>query len=244
MIAAVAVTGIVADIAIQSLATGRADLAAASAELRRAQLDADADAAVALAAHELELTDATSRWVADGRTRSLGFGQDTLLVAPENEEGKLPLNYLVRPQILRLFELAGADPDQAQSLTDELILMRDGVPGSDPNSHGPLIEMDELGLLPEMTPDVFARVAPVVTLSAPTLSLDPRVASPLAVEVMTPMGVAALGGGAPPGPAPPGKLVRLRIEARGPNGSDKLIRAVTVEFSSSQARPVVVRTYD
>jgi general secretion pathway protein K len=243
MIAAVAVMGIVADAAIQALATGRAELAGAAAELRRAQLDADADAAVAIAAHQLGLLDPTSRWAADGETRALGFGADTLLVDSEDEDGKLPLNFMTPLEIARLFQLAGADPGQAQSLTDELIRMRDGAPGSDPRSRGPLSALDELGLLSDMTPDLFARVAPAVTLATPSLSFEPRVASPLALEVMTPGG----GGGAAataPGPRPAAKLVSLRIEARGPDGSDKLIRNVTIELTPSPARPVLIRTFD
>jgi general secretion pathway protein K len=241
MIAAVAVVGIIADTAIEALATGRAEFASASAELKRAQLDADADAAVAIAAHRLALADPGSRWAADGRTRAVGFGPDTLLIDPEDEGGKLPLNFMTRPAILRLFQLAGADPQQAQSLAGELLRMRDGTPGGEPGSHGPLSALDELGLLPDMTPDVFARVAPAVTLTAPNLSFDPRVASPLAREVMNP---AAASAAMPPGPAPPARLVSLRIEARGPDGSDKLLRTVTLEFTSSRARPVLIRTLD
>jgi general secretion pathway protein K len=244
MIAAVAVMGIVADAAIQALATGRAELTSATAQLRRAQLDADADAAVAIAAHQLGLSDPTARWAADGRTRALGFGSDTLLVDPEDESGKLPLNFMTPPEIIRLFELSGADPGQAQSLTDELIRMRDGVPGSDPRSHGPLSALDELGLLPDMTPDLFARVAPAVTLATPSLTFDARVATPLALNVMYPGGASGGGSAAPAGPKPAAKLVGLRIEARGPDGSDKLVRTVTIELTSSPSRPVLVRTFD
>jgi general secretion pathway protein K len=244
MIAAVAVMGIIADAAIQALATGRAELAGATAELRRAQLDADAQAAVAIAVHQLALSDPASRWAADGRTRALGFGADTVLVDPEDEGGKLPLNFMTPPEILRLFQLAGADPGQAQALTDELIRMRDGAPGSDPRSHGPLSALDELGLLPDMTPDVFARVAPAVTLAPPSLSFDPRVASPLALQVMQPSTPVGSGSAAAGGPAPLAKLVGLRIEARGPGGTDKLIRTETVELTSSPSRPAVARMFD
>ncbi|HSZ51899.1 MAG TPA: hypothetical protein VK801_10040 [Caulobacteraceae bacterium] len=244
MIAAVAVMGIVADAAIQALATGRAELAGATAELRRAQLDADAEAATAIAVHQLALSDPSSRWAADGRTRALGFGSDTVLVDPEDESGKLPLNFMTPPEILRLFQLAGADPGQAQGLTDALIRMRDGAPGSDPRSHGPLSALDELGLLADMTPDVFARVAPAVTLTPPNLSFDPSVASPLALQVMQPNGQVGGSSAKPGGPPLPAKLVSLRIEARGPDGSDRLIRTVTVEFTSSPPRPVVIRMFD
>lgn len=243
MIAAVAVMGIVADAAIQALATGRAELAAAAAELRRAQLDADADAAVAIAAHELALSDPTSRWVADGETRALKFGSDTLLVDPEDEDGKLPLNFMTPPEILRLFQLSGADSGQAQSLTDELVRMRDGTPGSDPRSHGPLAALDELGLLPDMTPDVFARVAPAVTLATPSLSFDARVASSLALAVMQP-GNPPGGAAAPAGARPAARLVGLRIEAQGADRADRLVRDVTIELTASAARPVLIRTFD
>ncbi|HEY2050871.1 MAG TPA: hypothetical protein VGH03_16145 [Caulobacteraceae bacterium] len=244
MIAAVAVMGIVADAAIQALATGRAELAGATAELRRAQLDADAQAGEAIAIHQLALSDPSSRWAADGRTRVLGFGADTVLVDPEDEGGKLPLNFMTPPEILRLFELAGADPAQAQRLTDELIRMRDGAPGSDPRSHGPLSALDELGLLPDMTPDVFARVAPVVTLAPPNLSFDPRVASLLARQVMQPNALGGIGSAGTGGPPPAAKLVGLRIEAQGPGGTDRLIRTMTVELTSSPSRPVLVRMFD
>jgi hypothetical protein len=106
-----------------------------------------------------------------------------------------------------------------------------------------LSALDELGLLSDMTPDLFARVAPAVTLATPSLSFEPRVASPLALEVMTPGGGAGAAATAP-GPRPTAKLVSLRIEARGPDGSDKVIRNVTIELTPSPARPVLIRTFD
>jgi general secretion pathway protein K len=247
VIAALAVAGIIADTAIEALATGRADLAAASAELRRAQLEAEAEAALAVAAHDLALADPAARWPADGQTRALSFGPDTLLIDAEDEGGKIPLNFVTAPDLVRLFELAGAEADQAQRLSESLVRLRDGFPGADPAAHGPLSSLDELGLLPDMTPELFARVAPAVTLAATNLSFDSRVASPLAAAVMAPGASTVFPAAAPPGPAgtpPPAKLVTLRIEVRGSGRTDRLVRTAVVEFTGAPARAVLIRTVE
>jgi type II secretory pathway component PulK len=249
MIAAMAAVGVMADVALEALQTGRADLAAARAELDRARLNAEADGAVALVAHQVGTSEAQGRWPADGQPRTFAMDEDVVTAQVEDEGGKIPLNFVSESVLLRLFQLAGADPDLAQRLTTAFLRLRGGLPGSDPKTTGPLASLDELGALPEMTAQLFARIVPAVTLAAPTLEFNPRVAGPLAKAVMAPTEATAPSPDAPEGPPAPSasdtpQLVTVRLEVRDRVHGESLVRTEVVQFTGAPARPVIIRSAD
>jgi general secretion pathway protein K len=162
----------------------------------------------------------------------------------------------------RLFETAGADPRQIDNLVGAFIDLRgDPKPGGAPRvdarfqgQRGPLTSLDELMLLPGMTPALFARIAPAVTIHASTLAFDPRTASPLALAVMYPSGANAPGaidqarerGGrrAAFADASPvdlnGRTLSIQVDAADGRGG-ALRRTAIVEFTGAAARPFVMR---
>jgi general secretion pathway protein K len=264
MIAAMAAVGVVADISLEALQTGRADLAAANAELARARLSAEADAGVAMVAASLGASAPALRWTADGQPHAFAVGRDLVTAQVEDEGGKIPLNFVTGPQIERLFELVGAQPDRAQRMTAALLRLRDGGPGTDPGASGPLTSLDEVAALPEMTPDLYARLAPTVSLAAPGLDFDVRKAGPLALAAMGPsmrpayadapsaagpspaidLHPAQAPEASPAGAAASPRLVTVRLEVRDRTRGDSLIRTTVLELTGAPARPVIIRSFD
>jgi general secretion pathway protein K len=253
MIAAVAGVALFALLALQALSGGRAALAGAHAEAVRARLVADADAGIALAIHNLGARDPGQRWGLKGETHTLDFNGDTVIIGVEDEGGKIPLNYITAPRVRVLFQLAGAPPDQVDTLVRDFLTLRDGPNGETSAglasaSHDILTSVDQLALLKSMTPALYARIAPNVTVNGIDLSFDPRTASPLSRAVMSPGGRAA--------PLPPdregavqppidlaGRAVTIRAEVRGGDGG-VLRRTAIVEFTGAPTRPFVIRALD
>jgi general secretion pathway protein K len=266
MIAAVAAVGFFGYLALVAVAGGRGAVDSAEAGLVRARLSADADAGLALAIHELALSEPTRRWSLTDPPRRVGFQGARLTITVEDENGKIPVNFIRAEQLHRLFDLAGADPGQIDALVAAFIDLRgDPRPGGETSAdaavldpriaaqRGPLTSLDELLLLPGMSPALFARIAPALTVHAATPTFDPRTASPLALAVMAPS--------APNGPAPSeqvrdrtgamsaapaapislaGRTLALRVDAEDGQGG-RFSRTEIVEFTGAAVRPYVVR---
>jgi general secretion pathway protein K len=267
MIAAVAAVAAFGYLALSAISSGRSAVVAARAGLTRAKLSADADAGVALAIHQLGLSDPVHRWSVVGPPRQVDFDGARLMITVEDENGKIPLNFVPSSQLRLLFERAGADPRQIDGLVASLLELRGdpkpaggggtGVADIDPRietQRGPLSSVDELRLLPGMTPALYARIAPAVTVHATTLSFDPRTASPLALAVMAPGNASSPSAidqarerdGETPAEtlAPPtplaGRIVTVRVDASDGHGG-AFRRIAVVEFTDARARPYVMR---
>jgi type II secretory pathway component PulK len=200
MIAAVASVAVFGYLALGALKGGHSAIVAASADMSHARLSAAADAGAAIAVHDLGLVDPRRRWSLSDSPHTLDFDDVHLTIAIEDENGKLPINFLRADQIRRLFEQARADPRRIDGLVEAFLDLRGDAKPNDAGAgggfaridsriereRGPLTSLDELELLPGMTPELYARIAPAATVYASTLSFDPRTASPLALAVMAP----------------------------------------------------------
>jgi general secretion pathway protein K len=267
MIAAVAAVAVFGYLALAAITGGRSAVVAASAGLTRAKLTADAGAGVALAIHQLGLTDPARRWSVVGPPRQVDFDGARLTIDIEDDNGKIPLNFVAAPQLRQLFEQAGADPRQIDGLVQALIDLRgdptpkDGASAALPRidsrldaARGPLSSVEELELLPGMTPALYAKIAPAVTVHAATLAFDPQTASPLALAVMNPayaqtptaieQAREARGETAALAPSPPislsGRTVTLRVDAADEHGG-RARRIAIVDFTGAPGRPYVMR---
>ena len=184
-----------------------------------------------------------------------------LTISVEDENGKIPLNFVSASELRRLFELGGADPQQINGLVQALVDLR-GDPrplGSGPTpgiapldariaaQRGPLSSVDELELLPGMTPALYARIAPAVTVHAATLAFDPRTASALALAVMSPANANSSAAvermRQQAGQTPvilAGRTVTVRVDVDDGRGG-RLRRTAVVEFTAAPTRPFLVR---
>jgi general secretion pathway protein K len=217
---------------------------------------------VALAIHQLGLSDPSRRWSVVGPAHTLAFQGARLTIVTEDENGKIPLNFIRPDQLRRLFELAGADPRQIDGLVEAFVDLRgDPRPGGLPKvdariaaDRGPLSNLNELMLLPGMTPALYARIAPAVSVHASTLAFDPATASPLALAVMSPgtanspaaieqarvrAGQALALAGSPPINLA-GRTVVIHVAAADAGGG-ALRRTAVVDFTGAPARPYVMR---
>jgi general secretion pathway protein K len=247
-VAAVGAVAIFAYLALEVATSARSAVASADSELARARLSADADAGVAMAVHGLGLADPSQRWRLVGERREAEFNGAALTLSIEDEAGKLPLNFIGRPFIERLFTLAGAEPEAVQSMTEELLALRGGG-GGQKGGHA-LSSLDQLAGLKDMTPAVYARIAPVVTVASPFPAYDPRTAPPLARAVMSEAQAPSTGGSTGPltpesekAPSLVGRILTIRVVAADARGSE-IRRTAIVELTGVPQRPFVVRSLD
>jgi general secretion pathway protein K len=173
--------------------TSRSTVVSVNAERVHGRLAAAADAGLALAVESLSADPAT-RWTLDGQTHVEDFDDATLTIAVEDERGKAPLNVLTDSQVRALFQRAGADPSAVEGLVTAFLDWRDpnrrheaGDPTTvraPPNPAGGFRTVQELSLLPGITPELYAAIAPSVTVSSGDTAFEPRTATPLALAVM------------------------------------------------------------
>ncbi len=112
----------------------------------------------------------------DGSARDIAFADIAVRIAIQDETGRIDLNAASRDQLRRYFAVTGAgDPD---ALADRVIDWRSpkgtaSLNGASADDYGkagvqprraPLQSVDELDLVPGMTPELFARLAPGLTV--------------------------------------------------------------------------------
>jgi general secretion pathway protein K len=185
-------------VSFQVLAANRGEIALMSARVQQARLAAAADAGISLAIHGLAAEDRGVRWSIDGRSRRLEFNGVDLTVTVEDERSKAPLAIMSDAQSRALFAGAGATGDRLDALVAEFREWQSDpaagvdmsglkLPPSDgrPVRHGPFRTVGELAALQDMTPAIFARIEPVVTVfSEDSGPFEASHADPLAVAAM------------------------------------------------------------
>lgn len=195
LVAAVAASAAFAWIALEVVEANQGQVAAVRARLERARLIAAADAGIAMAIRGLADPDRGQRWSIDGRRRLAEFEGTDLAITVEDERGKAPISQLNDEQVRALFRGAGASGDRLDALVTEFRQWRtedDSAPDASgsgaqgpPIRHGPLKTVGELAALRDMTPALFARIAPVTTVFfEESGGFAPQNARPLAIETM------------------------------------------------------------
>ncbi|MEO5811862.1 MAG: type II secretion system protein GspK [Rhodanobacter sp.] len=151
------------------------------------------------------------RWIGDGRTYTFDFEGATVQVAAVDEGGKLDIN-AATPEVLRnFFGAAGMAPQAAQQLEERILDWRRPLGFSTEAGSGgdayaaaglpygprraPFASIEELQMVLGMTPALYRRVAPEVTIWSGNPAPDPNTAPPLALQSipgMTPAQIQAL----------------------------------------------------
>ncbi len=269
LIASVALAGLAYDTILQN----RTAIVEAQAQYDRARLEAAANSATALAIVDLSLSPAQRRLPFNGRPVVMAIDGAQLTISLEDERGKIPLNVLAENEVRRMFQLAGARGRDLDTLTDSFLDWRDddeerrpfGAENADyaPRGirarDGDLTTLGELARVNGMTPAMYARLLPSVTLwFGESGGFSGDNATPLAREVMT---------GGPPEPedteraigidpdalslkptrpAPVteelrGRRFTVRVVARDPRGG-VLHRATVIELTSDPRTPFWIRS--
>lgn len=220
-----------------------------------------AEAGIARAVYGMAISDPKRRWVADGRPYRFQFDRARVTVRILSESGKVDLNHAT-PQLLDgLFRAAGLNADRAEALRDAVLDWRDADDATRPNGaeraqyrqdgrkygprNGPFLSIEELQMVLGMTPALYQKLAPAVTVwsgrnmpvvgSAPALVLQalPGIDAQRASEYVhlrqqrqsafdplppLPGGVVAMGGDS--------SSDAIHVEARLPNGTGAALDAV------------------
>ena len=180
---------ILATIAASIMATGRTESRLSRTHLDMAELDAVADAAINITILHLLDPTAEVRPPADGTPFTIEFAGRRVAVTVLDESGKIDLNMADAELLRRLLVAAGVGADAAQPLVDKILDWREPGEGKRLNGAkakeynaagilygprgGPFQSIEELQLVLGITPELYARLAPSLTIYSQTPWVDP-----------------------------------------------------------------------
>ena len=197
--------GLLAAISLSLLWNGNMSYSLVHNGLEAASINATAEAAVSRAVAALFDPRPGRRWRTDGVAQSFEFSGTLMKVSIQDELGRIDLNQAEEPMFIDLLQSAGLDPNSATSLADKILDWRTATPLKHLNGakeqeyrtsgsayrprNGPFQSVDELLLVMDMTPALFRRIEPALTVYSGRQFLDPQVApreALLALPNMTP----------------------------------------------------------
>ena len=184
----------------------RTDARAARNAALIARGDAIAQAAVARALLELfKPQGGPSVWKRDGAPREWSFDGAAVAVSFADESAKIDINTANNELLKGLFRFAGMGEDEAAKLLDAVLDWRDQDSLKRPNgaeepdyaqaglmgrpANHPFLSTEELQLVLGMRPEVFQRIAPMITVYSRQAGVNPHLAQRsvlLAVPAVTP----------------------------------------------------------
>lgn len=179
------------------LAAATQELTITSSRAERAtedatSIDADFDAGLARALVGVADQRPERRWRVDGIAQHFAYDGAEMTITVQDEAGRIDLNASDQSMISRLLQSAGLDLDAANALTDKILDWRStsdlvrlhgasdqeyaakGYPWRP--RHGPFQNVDELRLVMDMTPALFARIRPAITVNSKRPAIDFTVA--------------------------------------------------------------------
>lgn len=258
--------------------------------LDNTQARALADGGVHMAIHELTQTDRETVWARDGRRYRKSVPGGILDIAIEDEAGKIDINEASGDLLEGLFRSAGLESGQAEAVVEAIDNMRNvgsadgnllraaGIPERRIRSFSDTIRdgsrngtafrrafqsVDGLGQVPGITPSIYARVRPAVTvyggeslhyLSAPRESLlaipdmpseavDAFLEARIADDPILALNDFLLQGKAREfGRAAPSQFVTVKVVARSDNGAT-FTRIAVVEMQASAFSAFIIKDW-
>jgi general secretion pathway protein K len=118
------------------------------------------------------------RWLADGRTYDWRFGGGDVAISIEDEGGKINLNAASEDVLKSAFAYVGAADDRGASLAQAIVDRRAPMTLEEPPTRGPAFAvMEDFETLPGMTPQIYYRIAPLVTVYGQSELIDMLTAS-------------------------------------------------------------------
>ena len=194
------IAGLLAVMAASFVSASRTEARFARNQQENAKAEALADAGVQRAALGLLEIDPQRAWRPDGRVYRFALGEGDVQVSIRDEDGKIDLNEASIELLAGLFAALDLDPEAAQAMAERIGDFRD--PNSDPEPLGaedpaylaaglqdgaadrPLVSDAELVRLLGMTPELYERVRPHVTVHAGSDGVDPTRATRIVLEAL------------------------------------------------------------
>lgn len=159
-----------------------------------------AEAGVMRAIQAVQDTNPKRRWAADGRDYPFAFDGARVDVQIVDESGKVDLNAAEPDVLVGLFRAAGMDPAAAQRLAANVVAWRSflAAPGAGQRDraaylaagrhygprHGPFATLEEFQQVLGVTPALYAKLAPAITIWSGRAVPDPNSAPPLALAAI------------------------------------------------------------
>jgi general secretion pathway protein K len=167
--------------------------AAADAGIAYAVLHLLAPPSLDLAAAAGGFTGQAQEWLPDGSPRSWTFAEVPLAISVSNEASRIDLNAADANVLTALLRVLGVAEDEAAALADRIVDWRDpddlaGLNGAeDPDyaaaslpygaKDSPFASVEELRQVLGVTPDLYARLAPELTVDSGGQQVDQQFAS-------------------------------------------------------------------
>jgi general secretion pathway protein K len=189
------IVALLAVIAASLVSSGRTETRLAHNLVENAKAEALADGAVRRAVLGLLAVDPDQAWRAGRGSYRLTYGEGEVLVTIADEDGKIDLNAAPPELLAGLLGQLGLDADAAEAMADRIIDFRD--PDHEPRPHGAedpqylaagrpvgaqdrpfAAESELLGVL-GMTPELYRRMRPYITIFSGAEAVDPMHASRL-----------------------------------------------------------------
>jgi general secretion pathway protein K len=190
------------------MVTGRTEARLANNREALAQSGAIADAALNIAILRLLDPRLSGQPPIDGSPFPVSFAGHQLRLTIQDEAGKIDLNTAQDELLRRLLRSAGADPETAGALKDRILDWRE--PGINKRLNGakapeyraagltygprnaPFATVEEVQLVMGMTPELFAAIAPALTVYSQTPWIDPSFAPAEVLRTLPSMDEAAI----------------------------------------------------
>jgi general secretion pathway protein K len=192
--------GLLTAISISLLWNGNVSYNLAHNSLEMASINAMVEAGVNRGVAALLDPQPERRWRADGVAQSFEFAGTLIKVTIQDELGRIDLNQADEPIFIGLLQSAGLDFKSATGLADKIMDWRtsptlkhlNGAKDSEYNASGSAFRprngsfqsVDELLLVMDMTPALFARIEPALTVYSGHQYLDPRTAPREALQAL------------------------------------------------------------
>ncbi|PDT87484.1 general secretion pathway protein GspK [Bradyrhizobium sp. Y36] len=242
----IALLAVIATTAMDATGTSRK---LADNGLYAAEADAIAEAAIVRAAIGLSDPTPGTGWRADGRPRQFELRRWRAVVRIQDELGRIDLNFADQDLLFGLLRSAGIEPQKATVLALAILEWRmtpvPGVSASGQPQRRLFQSVNEVLLVPGMSPDLFARIEPALTVYSQRPTFDPQLAPAEALlalpgasrdqvaQTLAHRAQVALRADA--APSLKGRAYSLAIEAT--DGSHKRVYRATIRFTDDPAKP-------
>ncbi|WP_088344861.1 MULTISPECIES: type II secretion system protein GspK [Rhodomicrobium] len=160
-------------------ATVRSGASFVSSEVLLTRTEALLDAGLEIAAARLIDEDTAHAWPADGKWHRIAFAGAELSIAIDDPNGLVDLNQGPEEVLLGLFTQATGSEDAAKPFRDNIMRRRasgDGGPAGSPATsvgNAAFLDVTDLRQIEGMTPELYRRVEPYVTVYSRDGRIDP-----------------------------------------------------------------------
>jgi general secretion pathway protein K len=190
LVLVIGVLSILALLAVAVAAESHSTALVAQTRLELARARAIGDSGLAIAVMHMFDPDPSNRWSADGISHDEQYGGGRIGITIDDEGGKLDLNDAPIEMIARLLD-EFTDSDRQSMVTNAILERRAAVAANEQPvgrrfarsatpenlAKRPFADVSELQLLPGMTPALYGKVAPYLTVYSQTATFNPRTAS-------------------------------------------------------------------